>query len=102
MIPFRRRILGAVTDPHAVRRLLAALGLAAEPPPCRPVSASCPASAHGIRHTPHPSQSARRPAGAGSHPRLPESAPALAGPARGALDSGHPGDDPAGLTAQLG
>jgi Putative transposase len=28
-----RRILGAVTDPHAVRRLLAALGLAAEPPP---------------------------------------------------------------------
>jgi hypothetical protein len=29
----RRRILGAVTEPHAVRRLLAALGLAAEPPP---------------------------------------------------------------------
>jgi hypothetical protein len=28
-----RRILGAVTKPHAVRRLLAALGLAAEPPP---------------------------------------------------------------------
>jgi hypothetical protein len=28
-----RRILGAVTEPHAVRRLLAALGLAAEPPP---------------------------------------------------------------------
>jgi hypothetical protein len=28
-----RRILGAVTAPHAVRRLLAALGLAAEPPP---------------------------------------------------------------------
>jgi hypothetical protein len=27
-----RRILGAVTEPHAVRRLLAALGLAAEPP----------------------------------------------------------------------
>jgi hypothetical protein len=28
-----RRILGAVTEPHAVRRMLAALGLAAEPPP---------------------------------------------------------------------
>jgi hypothetical protein len=28
-----RRILGAVTEPHAVRRLLAALGLAAEPLP---------------------------------------------------------------------
>jgi hypothetical protein len=35
-----RRILGAVTEPHAVRRLLAALGLAAKPPPPRPVSAS--------------------------------------------------------------
>jgi hypothetical protein len=30
-----RRIVGAVTEPHAVRRLLAALGLAAEPPPLR-------------------------------------------------------------------
>jgi hypothetical protein len=28
-----RRIVGAVTEPQAVRRLLAALGLAAEPPP---------------------------------------------------------------------
>jgi hypothetical protein len=28
-----RRILGAVTEPHAVRRLLVALGLGAEPPP---------------------------------------------------------------------
>jgi hypothetical protein len=35
-----RRILGAVTEPHAVRRLLAALGLAAEPPPERPISAA--------------------------------------------------------------
>jgi hypothetical protein len=35
-----RRILGAVTEPHAVRRLLAALGFAAEPPPGRPVSAA--------------------------------------------------------------
>jgi hypothetical protein len=35
-----RRILGAVTEPHAVRRLLAALGLAAEPPPGRPVPAT--------------------------------------------------------------
>jgi len=35
-----RRILGAVTEPHAVRRLLGALGLAAEPPPARPVSAA--------------------------------------------------------------
>jgi hypothetical protein len=26
-------LLGAVTEPHAVRRLLAALGLAAQPPP---------------------------------------------------------------------
>ena len=36
----RRRILGAVTEPHAVRRLLAALGFAAEPPPGRPVPAA--------------------------------------------------------------
>jgi hypothetical protein len=35
-----RRILGAVTEPHAVRRLLGALGLAAEPPPGRPVFAA--------------------------------------------------------------
>jgi hypothetical protein len=35
-----RRILGAVTEPHAVRRLLAALGLAAEPPPARPITAA--------------------------------------------------------------
>ena len=35
-----RRILGAVTEPHAVRRLLAALGLAAEPPPDPVVSAA--------------------------------------------------------------
>jgi hypothetical protein len=34
-----RRILGAVTEPAAVRRLLAALGLAAHPPPARPVTA---------------------------------------------------------------
>jgi hypothetical protein len=32
-----RRILGAVTEPQAVRRLLAALGLAAEPAPHRSV-----------------------------------------------------------------
>jgi hypothetical protein len=30
------RTLGAVTEPHAVRRRLAALGLAAEPPPGPP------------------------------------------------------------------
>jgi hypothetical protein len=35
-----RRILGAVTEPHAGRRGLAALGLAAEPPPGRPISAT--------------------------------------------------------------
>ena len=35
-----RRILGAVKEPHAVRRLLAALGLAAEPPPGRAVPAA--------------------------------------------------------------
>ena len=35
-----RRILGAVTEPHAVRRVLAALGLAAEPPPGRAVTAA--------------------------------------------------------------
>ena len=35
-----RRILGAVTEPHAIRRMLAALGLAAEPPPGRPVPAA--------------------------------------------------------------
>lgn len=36
----RRRILGAVTESHAVRRLLAALGLAPEPPPGRPAPAA--------------------------------------------------------------
>lgn len=35
-----RRILGAVTEPHAVRRRLAALGLAAEPPPGQRVPAA--------------------------------------------------------------
>ncbi len=35
-----RRILGAVTEPHAVRRGLAALGLAAKPPPGRAVPAA--------------------------------------------------------------
>jgi len=35
-----RRILGVVTEPHVMRRLLAALGLAAEPPPGRPVPAA--------------------------------------------------------------
>jgi hypothetical protein len=35
-----RRILGPVTEPHAVRRLLAALGLPPEPPPGRPIPAS--------------------------------------------------------------
>jgi hypothetical protein len=36
----RRRILGAVTEPHAVRLLLAALELAPEPPPGRPAPAA--------------------------------------------------------------
>ncbi len=36
----RRRILGAVTEPDVVRWLLGALGLAAEPPPGRPVPAA--------------------------------------------------------------
>jgi hypothetical protein len=35
-----RRIVGAVTEPHAVRRLLGALGLASQPPPHRSVTAS--------------------------------------------------------------
>ncbi len=35
-----RRIAGAVTEPQAVRPLLAALGLAAEPPPGRPALAA--------------------------------------------------------------
>jgi hypothetical protein len=34
-----RRILGAVTEPHAVQRLLAALGLAGKPPPPGAVTA---------------------------------------------------------------
>jgi hypothetical protein len=34
-----RRIVGAVTEPHAVRRLLGALGLAAQPPSRPPVTA---------------------------------------------------------------
>jgi hypothetical protein len=33
------RIVGAVTEPHAVRRLLGALGLAPQPPPHRSVAA---------------------------------------------------------------
>jgi hypothetical protein len=48
----RRRILGAVTEPHAVRRLLAALGLAAESrrplssrPPDPPSALTAPAGA---------------------------------------------------------
>jgi hypothetical protein len=32
--------IGILTEPHAVRRLLAALGLAAEPPPARPLPAA--------------------------------------------------------------
>ena len=43
-----RRLPGAVTEPHAVRRLLAALGLAAEPPPppvgALTASSQCPLS----------------------------------------------------------
>jgi hypothetical protein len=35
-----RRIVGAVTKPHAVRCLLGARRLAPEPPPGRPVTAS--------------------------------------------------------------
>ena len=35
-----RQIVGVVTEPHAVRRLLAALGLALEPPPARPAPAA--------------------------------------------------------------
>jgi hypothetical protein len=35
-----RRIVDTVTEPEAVRRLLGALGLAAQPPPGRPVTAS--------------------------------------------------------------
>ncbi len=35
-----RRVLGAVTEPHAVGRLLAALGLAAQPPPGHAVPAA--------------------------------------------------------------
>lgn len=35
-----RRILGALTEPHAVRRVLVALRLAAKPPPAWPVPAT--------------------------------------------------------------
>jgi hypothetical protein len=38
--PGSRRIVGTVTEPEAVRRPLGALGLAAQPPPDRPVIAS--------------------------------------------------------------
>jgi hypothetical protein len=38
-----RRILDAVTEPAAVRRMLVALGLAAEPPPGRPARCLIPA-----------------------------------------------------------
>ena len=43
-----RRILDTVTEPEAVRRLLGALGLAAQPPPGRPVTASGPTVDRGI------------------------------------------------------
>jgi hypothetical protein len=56
-----RRILGAVTAPHAVRRVLAALGLAAEPPPGRPVPHLT--RPHAL---PIPTATPR-----GPHPRLP-------------------------------
>jgi hypothetical protein len=51
-------MVGAVTEPHAGRPLLGALGLAAQPPPHRFVTVSCPA---------------RDP---GNHPRRPPSLPA--------------------------
>jgi hypothetical protein len=35
-----RRMMGAVTEPHAMRRLLGARGLAAEPPPGRAMPAA--------------------------------------------------------------
>jgi hypothetical protein len=47
-----RRILGAVTELHAVSRLLAALGLAAEPPPGPAVLVCSPGSGGGFRDLP--------------------------------------------------
>jgi len=57
-----RRIVGAVTEPHAVRRLLAALGPAGPPPRGRPV---CLVTAIDPGVHPPLRRSARRPAGAG-------------------------------------
>jgi hypothetical protein len=75
-----RRILGAVTEPHAVRRRLAALGRAAEPPPGDAV----PAAGRPGSTPPNPARpSVRRPGGAGSGPHrsnLPRPLPS--GPAR--------------------
>ena len=78
-----RRIVGAVTEPHAVRRLLAAFGLAAEPPPRRP---SPPYDLRVIAPTPAAAVPVCPPTvGAGSHRRLPESVPACSGPCRAGL-----------------
>ena len=111
----------AVEFRRVLRRDGALLVIVPEPEagaaPARRARAGSPAAAAPFRHRlvtrrrsrrpppPPPSQSARRPAGAGSHPRLPESARpalALAGPACRALESGHPGNAPAGLTAGSG
>ena len=100
-----RRILDTATETEAVRRLLGALGLAAPPPPHRSVTAPWPAVDPGVHPQPPPSQSARRPLGAGSHLRLPipsRPALALAGPAGRALESDDPGNASAGLTAGSG
>jgi hypothetical protein len=72
-----RRILGAVTEPLAARQLLATLGLAAEPPPHRSVTASWPRSIPA---------STRRRTGLPRGGRLsPTSPPARFGPCRAGL-----------------
>jgi hypothetical protein len=79
-----RRIVGAVTEPHAVRRLLGALGLAAQPLPHRSVTISCPAVDPGVHpRRPRPGLPAD-PRGRLS-PTSPRVRPACSGPCRAGL-----------------
>jgi hypothetical protein len=57
----RRRILGAVAEPHAVRRPLAAIGLAVEPPSHRSVAPSLTAVNSGVQPPAVRSESIHKP-----------------------------------------
>lgn len=92
----QRQVVGAVTEPHTVRRLLGALALAAQPPPLP----SPPPSSSATTSRRRPSLPADP--GGWPSPRPPRPALALAGPACRALESGDPANAPAGLAAGSG